>query len=89
MWETVCSVSCLVEWLDKWHVQRRDLVTDTEVHICLCPWVGYLHDDGATVEGPEGTVAGGGGLIDTTAGVGPIFSILVMIFLMRGGGGVG
>jgi len=58
MLEAECSISSLVEGSDKWHVQPGDIVTDTEVHVCLCPWVGSLKDDGATVDRPEGAVVG-------------------------------
>lgn len=72
MREAECSLSGLVEGRDKWHLQRSDVVTEPHVHVCLCPWVGSMEDDGATVERPEGAVVVGDGLVDTTAGVGPL-----------------
>lgn len=72
MAEAECSISSLVEWLNKRDIQSGHVTPQTKVDICLCPMVAGLEGKGATLKRPQGTVGVGDGLVDTTARIFPI-----------------
>ena len=72
MLEAKSPLPSLVEWRDKRN-EFAGIVPESDIDICLGPGVAWVEDNGATIGGPTSTVVGGDGLVNTTAGVGPIW----------------
>jgi len=72
LWEAESAIAGLVEALNESNVKGGHVVADTEIDICVGPWVRSSIDDAAAVKRPGGTVVRAVFLRDVCAGPQPL-----------------